>query len=121
MPQSSPTLVTAIFDLGRESLPPPFGRDTDHYRRHLPAVLSIDCPMVVYTDAAHLELVRELRGERPTRIQTLSPAALANVRASGARWPLATTGAAGGLPAPVARLADGDGTGLGVWLLHQER
>jgi len=77
MPQSSPTLVTAIFDLGRESLPPPFGRDTDHYRRHLPAVLSIDCPMVVYTDAAHLELVRELRGARPTRIQTLEPAALA--------------------------------------------
>ncbi|HEX6858906.1 MAG TPA: WlaTC/HtrL family glycosyltransferase [Caulobacteraceae bacterium] len=77
MTGGSPTLVTAIFDLGRERLDPPFQRDKDHYRRHLPAVLSIDCPMVVYTDAAHVELVRELRGDLPTRIQMLDPAALA--------------------------------------------
>ncbi|HYG26550.1 MAG TPA: WlaTC/HtrL family glycosyltransferase, partial [Caulobacteraceae bacterium] len=77
MTVASPTLITAIFDLGRENLEPPFRRDKDHYRRHLPAVLSIDCPMVVYTDAAHVELVRRLRGDRPTRIQTLDPAALA--------------------------------------------
>lgn len=72
-----PTLVTGVFDLGRDGLPAPFGRETDHYRRHLPAVLSIDCPMVIYTDAAHESLVRELRGERPTHIQTLAPSDLA--------------------------------------------
>ena len=77
MPFPPPTLVTGVFALGRETLPAPFGRDADHYRRHLPATLSIDCPMVVYTDAAHLDLVRELRGARPTRIQTLDPTALA--------------------------------------------
>jgi hypothetical protein len=77
MTTGSPTLVTTIFDLGRETLEPPFQRDNDHYRRHLPAVLSIDCPMVVYTDAAHVDLVRTLRGDRPTRIQMLDPAALA--------------------------------------------
>jgi hypothetical protein len=74
---ASPTLVTGVFDLGRETLPPPFQRDPDHYRRHLPAVLSIDCPMAVYTDAAHLDLVRALRGERPTEIHTVDPAVLA--------------------------------------------
>ena len=72
-----PTLVTAIFELGRASLAPPFHRDPDHYRRHLPAVLAIDLPMVVYTDTAHEALVRKLRGDKPTRIQMLEPARLA--------------------------------------------
>jgi len=72
-----PTLVTAVFDLGRERLSPPFQRDRDHYRRHLPAVMAIDLPMVVYTDALHLELVRSLRGARPTVIHTVAPEQLA--------------------------------------------
>lgn len=59
----APILVTAVFDFTCE-------------RRHLPAVLSIDCPMSVYTDAAHEPLVRELRGERPTRVQVVELAAL---------------------------------------------
>lgn len=77
MTKGSPTLVTAVFDLGRETLEPPFRRDKDHYRRHLPAVLSIDCPMVIYADAAHLDLVRALRGDRPTQIHAVDPAVLA--------------------------------------------
>lgn len=72
-----PTLVTAVFDLGRSGLAPPFHRDADHYRRHLPAVLSIDLPMAIYTDAAHLDLVTALRGNRPTKIHTVDPDALA--------------------------------------------
>jgi hypothetical protein len=68
MTEVLPTLFTAVFDLGREGLKPPFQRPKDHYRRHLPAVLSIDCPMVVYTDEAHRALVEELRAGRPTQI-----------------------------------------------------
>lgn len=71
-----PTLVTAIFELGRSSLAPPFRRDPVHYRRHLPAVLSIDLPMVIYTDSAHEAQVRSLRGARPTIVQVVEPGAL---------------------------------------------
>lgn len=74
---ATPTLVTAIFELGRASLAPPFHRDPDHYRRHLPAVLAIDLPMVVYTDTAHEALVRKLRGDKPTRVLVLDPGQLA--------------------------------------------
>ena len=75
-PSATPTLVTAVFDLGRERLTAPFHRDADHYRRHLPAVLAIDLPMVVYCDSKHVELVRSLRGPRPTVIHPLEPAQL---------------------------------------------
>lgn len=45
--------------------------------------------------------------------------ALENFRASGARWLLATTGTVGGVLAPVARLTDGVGAALGIWLLNE--
>ena len=76
MPIPPPTLVTAIFALGRETLPLPFGRDAEHYRRHLPAILSIDCPMVIYTDEANAPLVHELRSDRPTSVHIVHPGAL---------------------------------------------
>lgn len=77
MPAHQPTLVTAVCDLGLDTLNPPFRREADHDRQHLPALLSIDLPMVVYVDEAYEALVRTLRGDRPTRIQRFDPAALA--------------------------------------------
>jgi hypothetical protein len=73
-----PTLVTAVFDLGRHTLKPQFFREANHYRMHCPAVLSIDLPMVVYCDPQNEAMVRELRGSKPTRIQLLTPEALSN-------------------------------------------
>ena len=80
MASPDPTLVTAVFALGKERLAPPFHADAGDDRRHLPAVLSMDCPMVVYTDAAHEALVLQLRGARPTRIHVVDPAVLAGQR-----------------------------------------
>jgi hypothetical protein len=84
-----PTLVTAIFALGRERLNPPFRRDEDHDRRHLSAVLA--------------------RAASRT---------LDNFRASGARFLLATipTGPVD-LPPAVTVLPDIAGTKLGLWRL----
>jgi SAM-dependent methyltransferase len=59
MTRPRPVLVTALFD------------DAD-----ASAVLSIDCPMAIYTDATREALVRRLRGERPTRVQVVEPQAL---------------------------------------------
>jgi hypothetical protein len=109
MPAHLPTLVTAVCDLGLDTLNPPFRREIDHDRRDLAALLAIDLPMVVYVDAAHEALVRTLRGDKPTRIQRFDPAALAahelyapvqRIR-SDPRW----LGQAEGLPeSPQARL-----------------
>src|ERR1700733_1122504 len=44
------TLVTAIVDIGRETLPGGFGRPFDFYREHLKALHGLDVPMVVYAD-----------------------------------------------------------------------
>ena len=62
------TLVTALFDLGRDTLAASFRRDADHYRMHLPATLAIDCPMVIYTEPAYVELVKSHRAGQPTQI-----------------------------------------------------
>lgn len=78
---ASPTLVTAVFDFTCD-------------RVHLPAVLSVDCPMAVYTDEAHAGLVRELRGDRPTNVQVIDPAALERAELYE---PLRRMGAAAGL------------------------
>lgn len=62
------TLVTAVFDLKRHTLATPFRRDEDHYRRHLEPTLSIDCPMVIYTEECYVELVQQYRHGKPTQI-----------------------------------------------------
>ena len=63
---NAPTLVTAVFDLGSEPLA----------RRRISDLLSLDAPMAVYTDKGHAGLVRELRGDRPTRTHLIDPAEL---------------------------------------------
>lgn len=73
----SPTLVTAIFSLGARDLPPASRVDAEEQRRQWTAVLAIDLPMAVYTDAAHGALVRKLRGDRPTRVHIVDPDQLA--------------------------------------------
>jgi hypothetical protein len=62
------TLVTAVFDLGRDRLAGDFWREPAHYRKHLPATLAIDCPMVVYTEPGFVDLVKQHRQGKPTQI-----------------------------------------------------
>jgi hypothetical protein len=77
MSVSKPTIVTAAFDLGRDSLAAAFRRPPDHYVRHLQATLAIDCPMVVYTQEAFVDFICATRGERDTRIVVLEGDAFA--------------------------------------------
>lgn len=72
-PMKPPTLVTAVFNLGRDKLEGNFRRDADHYHKHLKATLAIDCPMVIYTEAAFVEQIQDVRGSRPTRIIATEP------------------------------------------------
>ena len=65
-----PTFVTAVFDLGRDKLDNTFRRDKDHYRKYLQTTLTIDYPMVIYTESSFLELITTIRNGKPTRIVT---------------------------------------------------
>lgn len=63
---ATPTIVTALLDLGRDSLADGFKRPYDEYLSHLPAVLSVGCPMVIHADAAAEALVWQHRSPDDT-------------------------------------------------------
>jgi hypothetical protein len=60
------TVVTGIWDLGRESAGEGFRRDFTHYRAKFAELLAADIPMVVFGDPDLRDFVDEHRGERPT-------------------------------------------------------
>ncbi|MDB4908545.1 MAG: hypothetical protein JWO05_3329 [Gemmatimonadetes bacterium] len=67
------TVVTGIWDLGRDGASPAFRRSFSEYERHLGELLDADCPMIVFGEASLEEMVRQRRGTRPTEFR-LAPA-----------------------------------------------
>ncbi len=60
------TIVTGIWDLGRELAGSGFERSFDHYRTRFAQLLATDVPMVVFGDPALRDFVLEARGDRLT-------------------------------------------------------
>lgn len=60
------TIVTGIWDLGREKAGEGFARDFEHYRQKFAELLAADIPMVVFGDPDLRDFVEDARGERPT-------------------------------------------------------
>lgn len=72
-PRPAITLVTALLDLGRDTLDPVFRRAfDDHYRRHFEPLLALDVPMVLHVDPALIPFVSERRDPAMTRIVPLT-------------------------------------------------
>jgi len=60
------TIVTGIWDLGRERAGSGFERSFDHYKTRFAQLLAADVPMVIFGDEALESFVHEMRGARPT-------------------------------------------------------
>lgn len=60
------TIVTGIWDLGRDRAGDGFERSFDHYTTKFAELLQADVPMVVFGDEALRPFVRDARGGRPT-------------------------------------------------------
>jgi hypothetical protein len=60
------TVVTGIWDLGRDRAGEGFARSFDHYKTKFAELLASDVPMLVYGDPTLREFVEEQRGDRPT-------------------------------------------------------
>ena len=60
------TIVTGIWDLGRDRAGSGFERSFDHYRTKFAQLLAADVPMVVFGDEELRAFVQDHRGGRPT-------------------------------------------------------
>jgi hypothetical protein len=62
------TIVTGIFDIGRDLLGDRFKRPFQHYLDHFKNVLQLDYPMAVFIEAAYVDLVWQYRSPANTEI-----------------------------------------------------
>lgn len=67
---NSTTLVTGIWDLGRDSLSEGWNRTFDHYIHHFKTLLSNlnDIPFIVFIDPKHEHIVWECRNKENTKV-----------------------------------------------------
>lgn len=65
--QNNLTLVTALFDIGRENIDKGFSRSFQHYLDTFSQLLKIDLPMVIFCDAQVEEFVLKHRSPANTR------------------------------------------------------
>ena len=64
------TIVTGIWDLGRDVAGVGFERSFDHYQLKFAQLLEADVPMVVFGDEALRNFVLENRRSKPTEFRT---------------------------------------------------
>ena len=62
------TLVTSLFDIGRDAIDAGFSRSFDHYLECFAKLLKVDYPMVVFCDEKVEEFVWKHRSRENTRI-----------------------------------------------------
>ncbi|EHK90795.1 WlaTC/HtrL family glycosyltransferase [Aggregatibacter actinomycetemcomitans] len=68
------TLVTSFFDIGRGSLhsrkdlPDFLARTNDTYFEYFSNLAKLDNPIVIFTSQEHIEKIKEIRGNKPTKI-----------------------------------------------------
>ncbi|HVX40726.1 MAG TPA: WlaTC/HtrL family glycosyltransferase [Gemmatimonadaceae bacterium] len=60
------TVVTGIWDLGRDRAGPGFERSFEHYKSKFAELAAADVPMVIFGDESLRAFVGEVRGKRPT-------------------------------------------------------
>ncbi|MBS5013341.1 MULTISPECIES: protein YibB [Haemophilus] len=71
---STITIVTAFFDIGRgnlqskEELPDYMTRTNDTYFEYFSNLATLDNPMVIFSDNEHIERIKKIRGNKPTKI-----------------------------------------------------
>ena len=71
---STITIVTAFFDIGRgnlqskEELPDYMTRTNDTYFEYFSNLATLDNPMVIFSDNEHIEKIKKIRGNKPTQI-----------------------------------------------------
>lgn len=71
---STITIVTAFFDIGRgnlqskEELPAYMTRTNDTYFEYFSNLATLDNPMVIFSDEKHIERIKKIRGNKPTTI-----------------------------------------------------
>lgn len=68
MAKNNLTLVTALYDLGRDKLDPGFKRGFDHYKECFAKLLKTELPMIIYCDKDVEKFVWEHRKSNNTRI-----------------------------------------------------
>lgn len=62
------TLVTALFDIGRDSIDAGFSRKFDHYLECFSKLLKLDYPMVIFCDSGVEEFVWKYRKKENTQV-----------------------------------------------------
>ena len=55
------TIVTALYDIGRDGWKQPFNRSYSDYFQYFNNILSLNCNLVVYIDEKDLNIVQNLR------------------------------------------------------------
>lgn len=66
------TLVSALFDIGRESLDTSESRSISTYLAWSELLLSLETPVVLFTSPELAPTIRELRGDKPLRLTVLT-------------------------------------------------
>lgn len=66
--KNSTTIVTALYDIGREGIDAAFRRSFDSYKECFARLLKVETPMVVFCDKSLEGFVRKERGGLPLRI-----------------------------------------------------
>ena len=62
------TLVTALFDIGRDNIDAGFSRSFDHYLECFKKLLDVDLPMTIFCDQTVAEFVMKHRDMNKTRL-----------------------------------------------------
>lgn len=62
------TIVTGLFNIGRDELTNGFGRDFKHYLNKFQELLKVDCPMVVFCEQSLNDFIWKYRKPSNTRI-----------------------------------------------------
>lgn len=62
------TLVTCLFDLGRDKLVEGFARGFDHYKECFARLLQVDYPMIIFAPEELRSWIQQHRGGKPTHI-----------------------------------------------------
>lgn len=68
----TPTLVTALLDIGRDQAHPEFRRKFDNYLKSFRRLLALDLPMIIHAESQLHPLILQWRKGRPTRLHVLS-------------------------------------------------
>lgn len=74
------TVVTALLDVGRKFIPAPHNRTIETYMDWMGFVLSLPCPVIVFTSSDLAPEIKKRRGTKPTEIREISSDAIRDTK-----------------------------------------